>query len=1306
VSARGGHQPPSRDDRNALPLGLLLREAERFNSTVGHENRGFLSLSHGFVPLIPPLTRLHRDFAAWDQLAAELPALHRTLALRRRVEELPLLDASEQNLENGEVLRAAALLAIVAHAYCNVEPSLPDAIPATIAAPWQQLRARLGRSQEVLSYIDLVVYNWKVVDSTAPDPLRVENMTLLLPTVDNREERVFYLTQLEILWRARVIVQAFARAHQAIAEEDASGVERALVDIIAALDHIVSDSLLKINPNPYSATHVDPVVWAKTVAPLAVPLHHGDLGPSGTSSPIFNALDLFFGRSRRGSFLGREITQLGAHYPPFWRDLLEALGRVSLVAFVERIGSSALTGAYREALELYSGENGFLGRHRMKVYGYLELAFKVGRAVTIGGFSGAFSDRTWDLVDSELEMSRGERLAHRSTTCQHAAVTSVIPAPEQGASGVRRVSLDVAGSGARYRVGSRCAVLPENGSELVQKTLDVLRARGDEVLPLTEEWQTALRLRVEATATGSLAIRELLQFGCIRPVTPRIAEALHAKTQDPRLLAQIEAGTTERWELWELIALLVSGGLDPRTLWQDAAGVADDRLCRLIPPERFRLYSISLVEGDGPDTPPRTLELTVGQLRYQAEPARLSLPPPSSSAPAAAPAVSGCPIGFREGTASSFLSYAKATGRPVPFRIERPARFQPPRDASQPLILFAAGTGVAPYYAFIQERARTPNAAPCWLLLSLRTPSDFLLADELKRPLELGCLRLDVAFTRQGASLSFDAARGFVWSPGPTRRIEDLISEPERAAELWRLVQSRATGGPAASVFVCGRSSFASTVLSCLERAFERRSSSEEPPAARSGRAFLRRLVGENRLVLELHTDAKPIVDESRWLDVSEVAEHNDAKAGYWLIIDQVVYDLTEFAELHPGGRAIVQAYAGIDAGHGYSRAHHRQPDVDAMREMYRIGRIRPLTFEAFTAKVSGPRGAQRVSLRAAHQAWVRALHLVVEMQNAHEADVSLQEAVVIGDGPAAVKGRYKMSRAAETHLRFLQNCLKPLRSETFPALWLLTQSLFAPDEGPSFMEERLHAIGEDARARHVRSISRALLADLSLWLQREAQFARVLAAAQAEDTRLLVELKRELLQGLRVFEKLEFHTRQSGSATIARACRRLPTCIEQYYERLERSFRQISEDSSIHAQATSQWPAANVRRLHDSEFWVLEEFPEQHIAVLYRTPLPAPSLVALAADNEALLSALREEHRGFGLVVDTRQAPLRNDKDFEATMARLRVEITSHFKRSAVLLETSLGELQAQRLERDEGRNTLVTRSVSAAFRFAAGAR
>src|SRR5690606_16386558 len=110
-----------------------------------------------------------------------------------------------------------------------------------------------------------------------------------------------------------------------------------------------------------------------------------------------------------------------------------------------------------------------------------------------------------------------------------------------------------------------------------------------------------------------------------------------------------------------------------------------------------------------------------------------------------------------------------------------------------------------------------------------------------------------------------------------------------------------------------------------------------------SARRQLRRLVADQRLSFEVHTDAQPSGADTRSIDLSEVAQHKSDDAGYWMVIDGFVYDLTEFVQLHPGGRRVLQAYAGMDATHGYARAHHERAEVDAMRQMYRIGVVRAL---------------------------------------------------------------------------------------------------------------------------------------------------------------------------------------------------------------------------------------------------------------------------------------------------------------------------------------------------------------------------
>jgi hypothetical protein len=114
-------------------------------------------------------------------------------------------------------------------------------------------------------------------------------------------------------------VPAVATAHEAVLNDDAPALRLALDDISEVLRTVSRGSLTLIDSRSRSATHVDPVVWAKTVAPLAVPFGQGVLGPSGTASPIFNLLDVFLGRRSHESQLGREMALHRRSYPVHWR---------------------------------------------------------------------------------------------------------------------------------------------------------------------------------------------------------------------------------------------------------------------------------------------------------------------------------------------------------------------------------------------------------------------------------------------------------------------------------------------------------------------------------------------------------------------------------------------------------------------------------------------------------------------------------------------------------------------------------------------------------------------------------------------------------------------------------------------------------------------------------------------------------------------------------------------------------------------------------------------------------------------------
>jgi predicted heme/steroid binding protein len=271
---------------------------------------------------------------------------------------------------------------------------------------------RLGRGPApVLSYADLIVNNWRSVDTSAgsgSSVLRLRNLRLLVPTVDNQEEHVFYLTQLEILARCAPIVVNVARAQDAVRAGLWDDAAEALHIIETVLIEVNTHALRLIDPRARSATFVDPVIWAKTVAPFAVPLTPGVLGPSGTASPVINLLDAFFDRNEHASQLGHEILAHRHSYPVNWQRFIALVGQTSVHAHLTR-GPRELLDRFAAAREAYAGSEGFLGRHRRKVYGYLTVAFTVGRDVTIGGFSGSPPQRRWNDVDAALTASLTER---------------------------------------------------------------------------------------------------------------------------------------------------------------------------------------------------------------------------------------------------------------------------------------------------------------------------------------------------------------------------------------------------------------------------------------------------------------------------------------------------------------------------------------------------------------------------------------------------------------------------------------------------------------------------------------------------------------------------------------------------------------------------------------------------------------------------------------------------------------------------------------------------------------------------------
>ncbi len=396
------------------PAARVLASAREVSGRAGHENLGPLSAERGFLPTRPPLLGLPESHAAWDEAAARLPALVRDVAVRAALDRMPVLPAGRDALPDAALQRAATVLGLLGHAYWHCRAPRPTALPAGVAGPWAEVRRRLGRGPDpVLAYPDLIVHNWRWADDRDALPLVSDDLRLLVPAAGNEEERVFYLTQVEVLARCAPVLGAVAAAQQAVLDDDAEALRDALDRVAAAL-RAATRSLRLIDPRPDGRTCVDPVVWAKTVAPLAVPFAAGVLGPSGTASPVFALLDALLGRRGHASQLGREILLQRHGSPPHWRRFLDAVDEVPVHRYVADRQQPDLVASFEALREAYAGADGFLGVHRRKVSGYLAVAFMVGRGLTIGGFAGSPRELAWQTVDTALTEARGERGAARA----------------------------------------------------------------------------------------------------------------------------------------------------------------------------------------------------------------------------------------------------------------------------------------------------------------------------------------------------------------------------------------------------------------------------------------------------------------------------------------------------------------------------------------------------------------------------------------------------------------------------------------------------------------------------------------------------------------------------------------------------------------------------------------------------------------------------------------------------------------------------------------------------------------------------
>ncbi|KAB8188355.1 assimilatory sulfite reductase (NADPH) flavoprotein subunit [Lysobacter maris] len=269
---------------------------------------------------------------------------------------------------------------------------------------------------------------------------------------------------------------------------------------------------------------------------------------------------------------------------------------------------------------------------------------------------------------------------------------------------VRHFELSLEGSGLHYQPGDALGIWPRNPPALVDEVLATLKLDGD-----------------AAVQAG----------GDERP----LREWLGARRELTRLSRPFLAAHAERAGDGDLLALLQPERRDDLARLFDSHQIADllhlhpadwsaDALVDALRPMAPRLYSIASSQKHVGDE----VHLTVAHIEYEAGERT------------------------RWGSASNFLART-AEGDRLPVYVEANERFRLPADPDRDIIMVGPGTGVAPFRAFVQERAEIDADGRNWLFFGnphFRT--DFLYQLEWQRAIRDGHLqRIDLAFSRDQA---------------------------------------------------------------------------------------------------------------------------------------------------------------------------------------------------------------------------------------------------------------------------------------------------------------------------------------------------------------------------------------------------------------------------------------------------------------------------------------------------------------------------------------------------------------------------
>lgn len=265
----------------------------------------------------------------------------------------------------------------------------------------------------------------------------------------------------------------------------------------------------------------------------------------------------------------------------------------------------------------------------------------------------------------------------------------------------RHLELSIEGAHFHFEPGDSIGILPENDEQLVHTLLAALQFNPETEVTVFEE---------------TVALRDALQKKLEITVLSRpLLEKIGAYTEHQQFLKLFEEPNAWKGYAKGRDLLDVVKDFAPFT-WSAQQFV---EMLRKIP---ARLYSIASSQKANNEE----VHLTIGKVSYETAGRK------------------------RLGVCSGSVAEHVQIGDTLPIYVHKNPNFRLPENEDTPIIMIGAGTGVAPYRAFLEEREELGIEGKAWLIFGdQHFVTDFLYQTDWQRWLASGTLsQMHVAFSR------------------------------------------------------------------------------------------------------------------------------------------------------------------------------------------------------------------------------------------------------------------------------------------------------------------------------------------------------------------------------------------------------------------------------------------------------------------------------------------------------------------------------------------------------------------------------